>query len=114
MNKFGNSKIDPRVCWYRLGNRIRKIINKALDTNVNNTKNTTELNESIEELKKVIQSEDENKQLLSYESLTEIHKYLQRIDSNYELYFYQLLDECRVVLPQTRKVCFQFDSQFKC
>ena len=107
MNKFGDNRVDPRVCWYRLGNKIRKIINKALETNDKYHKNSHQLNGEIEELKKVIQTEDDNKQLISYENLTLIHKYLQRIDSKYDLYFYQLLDECRVVLPQTRKVCLQ-------
>ncbi|CAG2104690.1 unnamed protein product [Medioppia subpectinata] len=59
--------------------------------------------EAVTQLKTLMDTEDENKQQLSYDSLTEIHKCLQRIDTNYELYFYQLLDECRVVLPQSRK-----------
>ncbi len=76
MMKTLNPRTDPRECLFRLGNNIRKLINK----------------------------EDNNKQLIDYETLSSIHKYLQRIDANYNLYFYQLLDECRVVLPQTRKV----------
>ena len=105
MNKFGDTKTDPRLCWYRLGNKIRKIINKCLDKNEIKEEDSLQLNEAIDSLKKVIESEDDNKQLISYENLTLIHKYLQRIDSKYDLYFYQLLDECRVILPQTRKVC---------
>ena len=105
MSKFGSEKVDPRSCWFRLGNKIRKTINKAVDIDVTDSENNDNLKESIDGLKKAIEAEDENKQLISYDNLTEIHKYLQRIDSNYNLYFYQLLDECKVVLPQSRKVC---------
>lgn len=104
MNTFGNQKIDPRVCWFRLGNNIRKTINKALNKKKEDISDDKSLIDSIDGLNKVIESEDNNKQLISYDSLTLIHKYLQRIDCNYDLYFYQLIDECRVVLPQSRKV----------
>ncbi|CAG2164370.1 unnamed protein product [Oppiella nova] len=100
INGFPNQKMDPRVCMYRLGNKTRKTVNKALDTDCGDS---DVLNESVAELKKVMDTEDDNKQLFSYDSLSLIHKCLQRIDTNYELYFYQLLDECRVVLPQSRK-----------
>ncbi|CAG2104692.1 unnamed protein product [Medioppia subpectinata] len=30
MNGFGdNKRVDPRLCWYRLGNRFRKTVNKC-------------------------------------------------------------------------------------
>lgn len=105
MNGFVHEKVDPRTCWFRLGNKIRKIINKALDKNVSDSKDSQDLSAAIEGLKKAIAAEDDNKQLISYDNLSSVHKYLQRIDSDYNLYFYQLMDECRVVSPQSRKVC---------
>jgi hypothetical protein len=96
-----NPRTDPRECLFRLGNNIRKLINKALNQN---HENNNDIKEAIDCLQNAVQTEDNNKQLIDYETLSLIHKYLQRIDANYNLYFYQLLDECRVVLPQTRKV----------
>lgn len=101
MMKTLNPRTDPRECLFRLGNNIRKLINKALDQNCDDN---NDIKEAIDCLQNAVQTEDNNKQLIDYETLSSIHKYLQRIDANYNLYFYQLLDECRVVLPQTRKV----------
>ncbi|XP_054168143.1 uncharacterized protein LOC128965464 [Oppia nitens] len=100
MKSFTNNKIDPRLCSYRLGNKIRRTIKKAIEVDA---EDNDQLKYSINELRKAVDTEDDNKQLITYDTLSSIHKYLQRIDSNYDLFFYQFLDECKVILPQSRK-----------
>ncbi|XP_053202043.1 uncharacterized protein LOC128386952 [Panonychus citri] len=96
LSELSDKQLDPRECQYRLNGKIRKIISKCLDKQDDH-------DDSLDKLKTIMDQEEGNKQMVSYDDLTEIHKCLQHLDSTYQLFFYQLLEETNTIIPKNNK-----------
>ena len=55
-------------------------------------------------LREILDRDEDQKHLLSYDDVSEIHRTLQRLDPTYELFFHELLDQCRAVITDERAV----------
>ncbi|XP_053202144.1 uncharacterized protein LOC128387033 [Panonychus citri] len=87
LSELSDKQLDPRECQYRLNGKIHTH-NKDL---------------ALDKLKTIMDQEEGNKQMVSYDDLTEIHKCLQHLDSTYQLFFYQLLEETNTIIPKNNK-----------
>lgn len=90
-NKIKDKNLDPRVLNFRLSVKMRRIIESSLKLE-NNPKER-------EKLQKMMELEEANKSLMSYDDLNVLHSLLLRINSDYNFFFYQLLDETSAIIP---------------
>lgn len=97
VSEVDDKLLDPRELSYRLGKDVRRRIAAV----VNNDKLDSK---ARDELRDLVDKEEDSKQLLSYDTLAEIHKRLQRLDESYKSFFYQLLDQCKAVAPKGKNV----------
>lgn len=87
---------DPSCCTYKLGNKIRRHVEKILkDEDVE--KETKTIIEDLMDL------EEANKNTLKYDSLVKLHKYVQRADPDYCDPFYMFSENCKCIPPKPRE-----------
>ena len=92
--------LDPRTLSFRLKKPIRRRINDLLSR----TEEQTADGKLAASLQEILDREEDQKNLLSYDDVSEMHRCLQRLDSTYRLFFHQLLDECRAFVTDERDV----------
>ncbi|XP_015792299.1 transmembrane protein 199-like [Tetranychus urticae] len=98
-SEIENKQLDPREFEYRINSKIRKIITKCLKPDDNKDADDGTINR----LKEIMDKEEGDKQMVSYDDLSEIHKCLLKLDTSYDLFFYQLLEETNVIIPISNK-----------
>ncbi|XP_015792294.1 transmembrane protein 199-like [Tetranychus urticae] len=98
-SEIENKQLDPREFEYRMNVKIRKIISKCLKNDVNKDAD----DKTINRLKEIMDKEESDKQMVSYDELTDVHKCLQKLDPSYDLFFHQLLEETNVIIPTSNK-----------
>lgn len=87
---------DPRFCNYKLSPKIREHVDKLAESDDVDSDTRNRLN-------KLMDTEESNKNTLSYDNLTELHKYVQRADPDYTSPFYMFMEECKCIEPKERE-----------
>lgn len=110
LSEVEDKLLDPRELSYRLKAQLRRRLGDLLKTKKGKKGKKGEEEKDAEDvdlkqqLKELLAREEENKQLLDYDTLTEIHKRMQRLDPSYTMFFFQFLDECKAIIPESKKV----------
>lgn len=106
LSECDDKLLDPRTLSFRLKNPIRRKINDLL-SQVEEKEDESDDDAGSKlgvNLKKILDRDEDQKHLLSYDDVSDIHRTLQRLDPTYRLFFHELLDECRAFVTDERSV----------
>lgn len=100
--------LDPRTLSFRLKNPMRRKINDLLahESDENDDDSSRSSGKLGVNLKEILDRDEDQKHLLSYDDVSEVHRTLQRLDPTYKLFFHELLDECRAFVTDERAVSY--------
>ena len=105
VSQLKDKTLDPRSFQFRMKHSLRKRINSLLTLSSDLGSSSKSSDKASQEVKFILDREEESKEPLSYDDVSKLHQCWQRLDVSGDFfYFCEFLDQFRAILPEARAV----------